>query len=239
VADADRRRTLHRMILMGLLAGTGLAVFWHPLMGLIGAITIAITSGRNSARGPAVRRHRRSERLVAELLTHLPDDHVLINDVVLPGQRGTVDHVVIGPCGVVVIEPRQYAGSFQRAGSSRADGHESERSASFSSRAALTVKDFLAERHPDLRRSALRYVDSVVVFTDPRSPLEVYRARSAVVRYSELLQFIGELGRQRALDAATAATLARTLSSVSAPRAVPSRQSPAAFRAAAHRFLST
>jgi hypothetical protein len=227
------------MILMGLLAGTGVAVFWHPLTGLIGAITIAITSGRNSARDAGARRHRRSERLVAELLTHLPADHVLINDVVLPGQRGTVDHIVIGPCGVVVIEPRQYPGPFSRPGSSRADSHESERSVSLSSRAALAVKDFLAERHPDLRRSALRYVDSVVVFTDPRSPLEIYRARSAVVRYSELLQFIGELGRQRALDAATAATLARTLSSVSAPQPVPSRQPAAAFSTADHHFLST
>jgi hypothetical protein len=226
--DAHRRRALRRAILMGLLAATGLAVLWHPLTALMAAVTIAFTGGRTSLGSTGIRRRRYSERLVTELLTHLPDDHVLVNDVVLPDQGGTVDHVVIGPCGVLVIETRH--------------GTEGVSSAGFGpgSHAALAVKDFLAERHHDLRHSALRFVDSVVVFTDPRSPLEIYWPRTAVVRYSELLQFIRELARQRGMDASTAATLAHTLRSVSAPRTAPSRESSdVSFPPATHRFRST
>jgi Nuclease-related domain len=232
---------LRWVILIGLLAGTGLAVVRHPLTGLIATVTTALTSGRTTARLGGVRQRPRSERLVSELLTHLPEGYALVNDVVLPAQQGIIDHIVIGPCGVVVIEPRQCTEDHTTVGVGLADGHEPGPGPTRQgSRAALAVRDFLAERHPDLRRSALRFVDSVVVFTDPRSPLEMYQGRSAVVRYSELLQFIRELARQRAMDASTAAALARTLTSISAPRTLPSDKSSAVTLAAPpHGFLST
>jgi hypothetical protein len=36
-----------------------------------------------------------------------------LNDVVLPGHPGNIDHVVIGPCGVVVIETKHFSGSVE------------------------------------------------------------------------------------------------------------------------------
>jgi Nuclease-related domain len=223
---ADRSGGLRWVILIGLLTGTGLAVLRRPLTGLITTVTMALSGDRATTRPSGVRHRRRSERLVSELLTHLSGDYVLVNDVVLPAQPDFIDHILIGPCGVVVIEPRQCREDYAGAGFEHADRHDPEPSPTRQgSRTALAVRDFLAERHPDLRRTALRFVDSVVVFTDPRSPLEIYQGRSAAVRYSELLQFIRELARQRAMDASTAAALARTLTSVSAPRAQTSRQS--------------
>jgi Nuclease-related domain len=38
------------------------------------------------------------------------DDHVLFNDLTLSDSRGNVDHLVIGPNGLFVIESKTYSG---------------------------------------------------------------------------------------------------------------------------------
>jgi hypothetical protein len=40
------------------------------------------------------------------LFNHLGDDFYLLNDVVLPGRSGNIDHIVVGPSGVHVIETK-------------------------------------------------------------------------------------------------------------------------------------
>ncbi|BDZ71411.1 nuclease-related domain-containing protein [Methanobacterium petrolearium] len=37
----------------------------------------------------------------------------MYNDVNLPGKRGNIDHVVIGPTGIYVIETKNYSGSYR------------------------------------------------------------------------------------------------------------------------------
>src|SRR5205809_3486312 len=44
---------------------------------------------------------RVGEQAVTQLLAQLSDDYYVINDVVLG--RGNIDHVLVGPCGIVVI----------------------------------------------------------------------------------------------------------------------------------------
>jgi hypothetical protein len=65
---------------------------------------------RIARRVASVRKGRLGERLVADLLHRLPDDYWLINDITLGRTRGNIDHVIIGPCGVVVIETKRLAG---------------------------------------------------------------------------------------------------------------------------------
>lgn len=48
------------------------------------------------------------ERLVIEALTPLDNSYVLINDVVLPKRKGNIDHILIGPTGLFVIETKNY-----------------------------------------------------------------------------------------------------------------------------------
>jgi len=50
------------------------------------------------------------EKRVVEALTPLDDSYVLINDVVTPGGKGNIDHILIGPNGVFVIETKNYSG---------------------------------------------------------------------------------------------------------------------------------
>jgi hypothetical protein len=45
---------------------------------------------------------------------------------------------------------------------------------------ACAVRYFLVERHPDLASTALRWVESVVVFTHPLCRLEVNHAKTTV-----------------------------------------------------------
>ncbi len=48
------------------------------------------------------------EMVVAHQLANLPDDYVVINDVATP--HGNLDHVVVGPTGVYVIETKNWRG---------------------------------------------------------------------------------------------------------------------------------
>lgn len=53
------------------------------------------------------------ENLVADYLNTLPKDYFVYNDVNLPGKRGNIDHVVIGPTGIYVIETKNYSGRYR------------------------------------------------------------------------------------------------------------------------------
>lgn len=54
----------------------------------------------------------KGEYIVAEYLNQLPEDYFVFNDVKFPGSYGNLDHVVVGPTGVYVIETKNYEGFF-------------------------------------------------------------------------------------------------------------------------------
>ena len=54
----------------------------------------------------------KGEKIVAENLKQLPKDYFIFNDVKFPGSRGNLDHVVVGPNGVFVIETKNLTGFF-------------------------------------------------------------------------------------------------------------------------------
>jgi len=184
------------------------------------AIAIALRLGRPVMRLlRRVRRGRRGERLVADLLRGLGDDYWLVNDVTLGLARGTIDHVLIGPCGVVVIETKRLAGhircwgnNWSVNGSHRADISQHVNSA------ACAIRYFLNERHPELAASVLRWVESIVVFTHPLCRVEASDAPATIVRYSQLYQVVLELSRKHRLAPLTATQLAQTLATSQRPR---------------------
>ncbi len=51
------------------------------------------------------------ERVVSEYLNDLPQDYYILNDVTIPGIYGNIDHVVVGPTGIFVIETKNFSGS--------------------------------------------------------------------------------------------------------------------------------
>lgn len=52
------------------------------------------------------------ENYVAYILSKLPEDYYSINNVIIPSQNGTsqIDHVVVSPFGIFVIETKNYKG---------------------------------------------------------------------------------------------------------------------------------
>src|SRR5262245_27275124 len=191
---AGRRRNSRSAHLIIAGAGTvgavALSVVLHPLVGVAFGITVvpAVTKAHRSLH--RIIKGIRGETAVAELLRSLPDDYFLFNDVALPGYPGNIDHVVVGPCGVLVIETKNL------------------------SRGAIAVRETLSRAHPDLEGSVLRYVDSIAVFTNPSSRVRVDRAKTIVARYSQLLDVILAIARRKRVPPRVAARLAETLSNL-------------------------
>ncbi|MBP2045184.1 nuclease-related domain-containing protein [Methanobacterium aggregans] len=50
----------------------------------------------------------KGERTVSKELQKLPESYYIFNDVTPPGNRGNIDHVVVGPTGIFVIETKNY-----------------------------------------------------------------------------------------------------------------------------------
>ena len=213
---AGRRQTARsaRVIIAG--AGTvgvvALSVGLHPSAGAVLAITVASAVAKAQRSLRRIAKGILGENAVTELLQGLPDDYFLINDVVLPGHPGNIDHVVVGPCGIVVIETKNFSGAVESHGNAWFVNGRRFRSISKQvNRGAIAVRETLSRAHPDLRGSVLRYVDSIAVFTNPSSRVRVDRAETIVARYSQLLVVVLAIARRKRVPPGVAARLAESL----------------------------
>jgi hypothetical protein len=86
---------------------------WAGLLGLTAAVLVAWRLRfRPSEQVQAWRRGAEGERRTARLLDRLTrDGFVVFHDLAVPGSRANVDHLVIGPSGVFVIDSKQWTGS--------------------------------------------------------------------------------------------------------------------------------
>lgn len=197
-------------------AGGGGAVVvgfvFHPILGLLFALAWARPAFRQYAKATRYRKGIRGEELVSSLLAGLPDEFYLINDVTLPGHRGNIDHVLVGPCGVVTIETKNYRGVIRCDRDQWfVDGRRIRSISRQVMHGAMAVKDCLSDRSAAFRTSKARWVEGVVVFTNPLCQLEINRPGPTIVRYSELLMLIAEMAKRRALDAAQSSLIAGAL----------------------------
>lgn len=188
-----------------LVAGSGGAVVvgfvLHPILGLLFALAWARPAFRQYARATRYRKGIRGEELVSSLLAGLSDDFYLINDITLPGHRGNIDHVLVGPCGVVTIETKNYRGVIRCDRDQwSVDGRRIRSISRQVMQGAMAVKGCLSDRSATFRTSRVRWVEGVVVFTNPLCRLEINRPGPTIVRYSELLTLIAEKAKQRAFD---------------------------------------
>jgi hypothetical protein len=62
--------------------------------------------------GYSWKRGLKGEKVVNRVLERLPQDYFVFYDVKLPGSKGNIDHVVIGPNGIFVIETKNYSGKY-------------------------------------------------------------------------------------------------------------------------------
>jgi len=199
-----------------LVAGCGGALIvgfvLHPILGLLFALAWARPVFRQYARATRYRKGIRGEELVSSLLAGLSDDFYLINEVTLPGHRGNIDHVLVGPCGVVTIETKNYRGVIRCDRDQWfVDGTRIRSISRQVMQGAMAVKDCLSDRSAAFRTSRVRWVEGVVVFTNPLCRLEINGSGPTIVRYSELLMLIAEKAKQGAFDAAQSSLIAGAL----------------------------
>lgn len=100
------------------------------------------------------------ERIVAELLKQLPDDWFVLNDIHWPGRsRANIDHVVIGPSGVFVIDAKNWSGAITIKGDVlRCGGYPKTRTVESVQAAAQAVGSLLPPVHPNFIIPVLCFV---------------------------------------------------------------------------------
>jgi hypothetical protein len=184
----------------------------HPILGLLFALALARPAFRQYGMATRYRKGLVGEELVSTLLASLSDDFYLINDVTLRGHGGNIDHVLVGPCGVLIIETKNYRGVI-KCDRDRwfVDGRPIKSISKQATRGAMAVKECLIDRSPAFRTSRSRWVEGVVVFTNPLCRLEINRPGPTIVRYSQLLDLIAEKAQRRALDATQSTRIAAAL----------------------------
>jgi hypothetical protein len=96
-----------------------------PRLGLVACGLAAVAAGwglrfQPSPDAIAWQRGAAGERRTARLLRHL-ERHgwAVLHDLAVPGSRANLDHLVIGPSGVFVIDSKQYRGRLQLDSSGR------------------------------------------------------------------------------------------------------------------------
>jgi nuclease-like protein len=107
-------------VLLGIGAGGGvLGSLLGPRLGLIVAALVAMAAGwglrfRPSPDAIAWRRGAAGEQRTARLLDPLErQGWVVLHDLAVPGCRANIDHLVIGPGGVFVVDSKYYRGRLQ------------------------------------------------------------------------------------------------------------------------------
>jgi hypothetical protein len=107
-------------VLLGIGIGGGLlGSQLAPRLGLVVAALVAVVAGwglrfRPSPDAVAWRRGAAGERCTARLLDSL-ERHgwAVLHDLAIPGSRANIDHLVIGPGGVFVVDSKHYRGRLQ------------------------------------------------------------------------------------------------------------------------------
>ncbi len=142
------------------------------------------------------------EKHVTKILTsNLNNNYYLINDVNLSGGYGNIDHIVLGPTGVFVIETKNWSGdischgdewlrrqsSYTRGAISNMRGNSSSPSKQVKQsamRVKRTIESIEALKHRSI------WVNGVVVFSNKNAYLKIDKPTVPVLRAKELPNFI-------------------------------------------------
>jgi hypothetical protein len=138
------------------------------------------------------------EKQVANLLSSsLSDDYYLINDLYLHGGGGDIDHIVLAPGGVFVLETKNWSGHIN------CNGDEWHRGGkrNFNSSPSRQVKRNAAKIKTILDNSALRslgvWVEGVVVITNRHAILHLNNPSVAVLKLPQVPEYISSRGGAR------------------------------------------
>ena len=148
------------------------------------------------------------EKIVVDALMPLDDNYYLINSIVLPESRGDIDHIVIGPNGIFVIEAKNYSGEISCIGDEWKRQKTGRGGTAYDieigspsnqvKRNAKMLKDLLINHKKEIfkRYSPHLWIHAVVVFTNPSCELKIKNKTAEVMRLDELYEFIKSTGSE-------------------------------------------
>ncbi len=126
----------------------------------------------------------RGQNRMTEILSTLPDDYYLLNNLTLPGRADDVDHLVIGPNGIFALETKNHRGRiywrdglWYQAKVSRGGRLQPEKTIRDPSRQIKRNVDYLRrcirQTDPDLSRRTRLWIEGAAVFTHPQVYLDL------------------------------------------------------------------
>ncbi|MCA1648282.1 MAG: NERD domain-containing protein [Chloroflexi bacterium] len=137
------------------------------------------------------------ERHVGQVLAHeLPPEYVLINGLKLPRGAGDIDHLVVGPTGVFLLETKTMAGRIVCAPDGTWTRTKVGRGgtpyaayignpAAQVQRNIYAVRDCLRRRVPSLFGGRPLWIEGLIVFAHPRTDLVAEHSRVPAVRLDQ------------------------------------------------------
>jgi hypothetical protein len=142
---------------------------------------------------------RKGESKVTEALKSLPDEYVVLNDIVLPDSKGNVDHVLIGSNGIFVIETKNYSG-FVKCEEEQwfVNGHRIRSLSKQAKRNSMAVRGCIASVFTG-PESKIPYIVPLLVFVSSHTRLKLFKPTVCVLRLNELVEFIRDRETRRAI----------------------------------------
>lgn len=136
----------------------------------------------------------KGEEKVIKTLSKLEDNYYLINDVKLPESYGNIDHILIGPNGVFVIETKKYSGEIRCNGDDwfriyRPYGFE-ETQPIKSISAQLWLNSIALARFLNKKFNYNCWAGHVLVFTDPKIKLQLNNPTVPIIQLKDLCNHI-------------------------------------------------
>jgi len=147
----------------------------------------------------AYRKGISGEESVISTLNYLDDTYYLINDIVLERPYGNIDHILLGPNGIFVIETKNYKGTIRcdRDEWSRIYpskyGFKTYQMTSPSKQAkgnAMALGKFLKENTNIIIKVPDLFISSIVVFAEQNTHLKLDNPTLPVLKIDELNDYI-------------------------------------------------
>jgi xanthosine utilization system XapX-like protein len=162
------------------------------------AMQIAWTTNKKSQRAiEAPKKGISGEDAVIEVLKRLDDTYYLINDIILKQSQshGNIDHLLLGPNGIFVIETKNYNGTIKCNGDdwTRIYPTKSYQTSSPSRQAkrnAVILRNFLRDRTDAIRKWPNLFINGIVVFTGYKVNLKLDNPTVDVLKIDELVDYI-------------------------------------------------
>lgn len=189
--EGEAKKNRNISYILFLIGGIGLIFF--GIFGIISAIILFI-GGYFFKKSTHYSKGLEGEKLVTEELKNLDDNYYLINDLKLSNSYGNIDHVLLGPNGIFVIEAKNFEGEIKcyrdkwyQYKQKWSEGYEIKSPSKQVKGQVLRLKQFIKSKN--IYNNNI-WIDGLVVFTNDYASLNLKHQTVPVLKIGELVDYI-------------------------------------------------